>query len=191
MQKLKKYLAVILMSTLVIGVVLDNVVNINTKAYSPDLILNDNRDTELSITFDLNDRRVQVQTFELDDGSVFTMIAQPLFLENRNALSGTWNIRGFNPLVKMEYNIDLAPVRKGSNYTKITNIWGLSIDAKFTSVSDERLTIVRSEENSSNPAIAESYAKFKYLDNQFVSIWTQAGGIRAKVRDGKVTTSLY
>lgn len=50
---------------------------------------------------------------------------------------------------------------------------------------------MRKTETASQPAVVEGYAKFNYLGNQWVSIWTQSGGVRASIKNDVVSTELY
>lgn len=144
-----------------------------------------------SISFDFNDRSVHTQQFELDDGTILTIGAEPVASRSREALNGTWRIWGDNGLARMEYYIELAPTYSGSPYTKITQTWGLAVTGRLSSFSDETINIVRASETSTKSAIVEGYAKFNYLGNQWISIWTQSGGVRATIRNAIITVDLY
>lgn len=150
--------------------------------------------TELSpfaMSFDFTDRTVHMEQFELDDGTVLTVCAEPVASNSREALNGTWRIWGDNGLARMEYYIDLAPTYSGSDYTKIVQTWGLAVTGRLSSFSDETINIVRTSETATKAAIVEGYAKFNYLGNQWISIWTQSGGVRATIRNGIITVELY
>lgn len=139
-----------------------------------------------SISFDLHDRTTHEATLTLADGSTVTIGAEPI--NNTRALSGTWRIYGYNPLASMEYYIDLEP---SGNYTRIANTYGLAISGQLTSFDNETIRVVRATETSSRPAIAEGYARFNYLGNQWVSVWTTTGGVRASIKNDTITTELY
>ena len=139
------------------------------------------------VTFDLDDRVRHETTVTLSDGTTATVGAEQVDGMTR-ALSGTWRIYGYNPFVTMEYYIVLGP---SGNYTTIKSTYGLAISGTLSSFENEKINIVRRTETSSKAAIVEGYAKFNYLGNQWVSIWTQSGGVRASIKNNKVTTELY
>lgn len=88
----------------------------------------------------------------------------------------------------MEYYIDLAPSGK---YTTIKKTYGLAISGTLSSFDNEKINVVRRTETASKAAVVEGYAKFNYLGNQWVSIWTQSGGVRASVKNNVISTELY
>jgi hypothetical protein len=88
----------------------------------------------------------------------------------------------------MEYYIVLIP---SGNYTTVSSTYGLAISGFLTSFENERVTIVRNTETSSAAAIVEGYAKFNYLGNQWIAVWTQSGGVRASIKNDQITTALY
>lgn len=112
----------------------------------------------------------------------------PYRLRSVRGAVGTWRISGSNALASMEYYIEVI---EKNGYGYISDAWGLAIKGKLTSFENERINIVRRQETRTRYAIAEGYAKFNYLRNQWVSVQTQSGGVRAKVKNGKVTQSLY
>jgi hypothetical protein len=141
----------------------------------------------LSFSFNLNDR-VNHEITAIIDNTEVTIGAEPVASRTRS-LTGDWRIHGSNGLVSMEYYITLTPLVGG--YTKITSAYGLAISAILTDFENETINIVRSNETATLPAIAEGYAKFHYLGNQWVSIWTTTGGVRATIMDDIVTMDLY
>lgn len=149
---------------------------------------NDEQETQpiVKVSFDLNDRVKHEATVTLPDGTTATVGAEPV--ATTRALSGTWRIYGYNPLATMEYYIDLAP---SGSYTTITNTYGLAISGTLSSFENEKINVVRRTETSSKAAVVEGYAKFNYLGNQWVSIWTQSGGVRASIKNNVVSTELY
>ena len=88
----------------------------------------------------------------------------------------------------MEYYIVLGPNGK---YTTIKSTYGLAITGRLSSFDNEKINIERRTETSSSPAQVAGYAKFNYLGNQWVSVWQQSGGVRAKIQNNEITTSLY
>lgn len=144
-----------------------------------------------SVTFDINDLRSHEDTMVLDNGLELKVGAEPVGSTSRAALTGTWRIWGDNGLARMEYYIVLKPTYSGSKYTRINNTYGLAVTGRLSGYSGEKISVVRANETSSKSAIVEGYAKFSYLGNQWVSIWTQGGGVRATIKNGKVTTKLY
>lgn len=146
------------------------------------------------ITFDYTDQTVHTDTVELEDGTELTVGAEPVINDGMSvmrALNTTWRVWGDNGLARMEYYMVLRPVSSGSKYTKINSTYGLAVTGRLSSFDNEKINIVRRNETSSNGAIAEGYAKFNYLGNQWISIWNQSGGVRATIKSGKVTTKLY
>ncbi|MCY1103002.1 DUF5626 family protein [Shouchella clausii] len=147
-----------------------------------------------SITFDYTDLRTHTDTVVLEDGTELTVGAEPVINDEISALAalnGTWRIWGDNGLARMEYYIVLRPVSSGSKYTRINSTYGLAVTGRLSSFENEKINVVRRNETSSAGAVVEGYAKFNYLGNQWVSIWTQSGGVRATIKGGKVTTKLY
>ena len=128
------------------------------------------------------------------DGKKLSLKAEPVNsyipygLRSARGVVGTWKISGSNSLASMEYYIEVI---EKNGYGYISDAWGLAILGKLTSFENEKINIVRRQETRTKYAIAEGYAKFNYLGNQWVSVWTQTGGVRAKVGNGKVTQSLY
>lgn len=140
-----------------------------------------------SLSFDMDDLQKHEKTIVLEDGTEMTFGAEPVMKDSR-ALSGTWRIYGYNPLASMEYYIVLGPKGK---YTTIKSTYGLAITGRLSSFDNEKINIERRTETSSSPAQVAGYAKFNYLGNQWVSVWQQSGGVRAKIKNNKITTSLY
>lgn len=152
----------------------------------------------IEMSFNIQDRKAHTKTVTLTDGTVLKLGAEPASAGNIEgsisimaALNGVWKIWGENGLARMEYYIDLAPTYRGSNYTKITDEWGLAVTGRLSSFDNETINVVRRSETSSKPAVVEGYAKFNYLGNQWISVWTQSGGVRATISKGKLTTTLY
>ncbi len=144
---------------------------------------------DATLVFDPAVPVAQSTTYELPDGSTLTLGAEPAPGATRAALSGTWTIWGDNGLARMEYKMDLAKIN--TSLTKITKLHSLKVTGRLTSFSGEKLTTVRASETASLPAKAQGYAKFSYLDNGWITVWTQSGGVAAEVKSGKVTTYLY
>lgn len=140
-----------------------------------------------SLSFDLDDRRPHEKTIVLPDGNVARFGAEPVGALSRS-LSGVWRVWGENGLAHMEYYMELAP---SGSYTRVVNTWGLVVTGRLTGIENERINIPRRYETAWYPAIVEGYAKFNYLGNQWVSLWTQTGGVRAKIKNNVVTTELY
>ncbi len=141
----------------------------------------------ISLQFDIENRESNSTSVELEDGTTLTLSAEPV-QNTRSGLNGVWRIWGDNGLAKMVYYIDLTP---SGNYTSVSRTYGLSVTGRLTGVADEKINVVRRTETSSRPAIVEGYAKFNYLENQWVSIWTSSGGVRTTIRDGVVDVKLY
>ena len=165
---------------------------------SPDNSMNKKSQKRIlpSVTFDLNDLKTHTDTVILNDGTKLTVGAEPVVSENSGvsraaALSGTWRIWGENGLARMEYYIVLKPTYSGSKYTRINNTYGLAVTGRLSSYSDEKIRMVRANETATYGAVVEGYARFNYFGNQWISIWTQSGGVRATVKGGQVTTKLY
>ena len=140
-----------------------------------------------SLSFDMYDLQKHEKTIALENGTEMTFGAEPV-MKNSRALSGTWRIYGYNPLASMEYYVVLGAKGK---YTTIKSTYGLAITGALSSFKNEKINIERRTETSSNPAQVAGYAKFNYLGNSWISIWQQSGGVRAKIKNNKVTTSLY
>lgn len=145
--------------------------------------------SDAALVFDPALPVAQIRSFELPDGTTLTLGAEPDTGVGRASLSGTWNVWGDNGLARMEYKIDLAKIN--TSLTKITKVHSLRITGRLSSFSGEKLQTIRASETSSLPAKAQGYAKFNYLDNGWVTVWTQSGGVAAEVKSGKVTTYLY
>ena len=169
------------------SVVMAEEVPANTSSVSTPMSVAFTQENGFGISFDLNDRQEHVRRVEFEDGSYLEVGARPK-ASLLQSLNGTWDIWGDNGFVRMEYSIDLEP---SGSYTKITDAYGLTIRAILTSYEDEDVYIVRSTETSSRPAVAEGFAKFTYLDNQWVTIWEQSGGTRASVQNDEVNVELF
>ena len=131
----------------------------------------------------------QSRSYELPDGTTLTLGAEPAAGVGRAALSGTWTVWGDNGLARMEYKIDLAKIN--TSLTKIAKVHSLRVTGRLSSFSGAKLQTVRTSETASLPAKAQGYATFNYLENGWVTVWTQSGGVAAEVKSGKVTTYLY
>ena len=57
--------------------------------------------------------------------------------------------------------------------------------------SNESIRKHRTWEDASQPVWVEGYAKFHYFGNQWVQLWNQSGGVRSKIKNNKLTVSLY
>ncbi len=142
----------------------------------------------LSLSFDINDKKQHELSSVLEDGTIVTVGAEYIEKDGERSLSGEWRIYGSNGLATMEYYIQLIPY---GNYTKISDAYGLAVSGVLTSYENETINIVRRIETSSLAAIVEGYAKFNYFGNQWISLWTKSGGVRARIKNDVITTELY
>ena len=169
-----------LAAVMVVGVGASSVYAIDNK--SPNV-----KQPVLEMSFDLNDKTVHSKSKILEDGKKAEIKIEPVDPYSR-ALNGTWKISGTNGLVSMEYYVVLSPSGK---YTTVANTYGLAISGPLTSFENEQIRVVNKTETASRGAIVEGYAKFNYLQNQWVSLWTQSGGVRTTIKNDKFTTVLY
>ena len=149
---------------------------------SPDV-----KEPVLEISFDLKDKTVHSTSKTLEDGTIAEIKVEPVDPYSR-ALNGTWKISGTNGLASMEYYVVLSPSGK---YTTVSGTYGLAITGRLTSFDNETIRVVNKTETARRGAIVEGYAKFNYLGNQWVSVWTQSGGVRTTIKNDKFTTVLY
>jgi len=127
-----------------------------------------NNNFELTVDLYNNEKESYLKTFE--DGSYISIEvedASPSELKLRGLTYNGKKITGSNGAATQTYYIDTRPHKNNSKYTVLTKAY------------------------ASQPVWVEGYAKFHYFGNQWVQLWNQSGGVRSKIKNNKLTVSLY
>ena len=151
-----------------------------------------NNNFELTVDLYNNEKESYLKTFE--DGSYISIEvedASPSELKLRGLTYNGKKITGSNGAATQTYYIDTRPHKNNSKYTVLTKAYAITTTVFLGDYSNESIRKHRTWEDASQPVWVEGYAKFHYFGNQWVQLWNHSGGVRSKIKNNKLTVSLY
>ncbi len=160
-----------------------------------------NNNLELEVNLDDNETKSVFKKF--DDGSYISIEVEDTDSSQstqskrtrrsvRKAL--TYNgkkISASNGVARQTYYINTRPHKNYPQYTVLTKAYGIHTSIMLGTVENEKIRKHRTWEDKNNSIWVEGYAKFNYFGNQWLSVWQQTGGVRTKIKNGKLHVSLY
>ncbi len=152
------------------------------------------KNNELKLEVDLNDNESKKLYKLFEDGSFISIEVEDTSPSEIATYGLTYNgkkITGSNGLATQTYYINTRPHRNNSKYTVLTDAYAISTSIIFGTIENEKIIKHRTWEDKNNPVWVDGYAKFNYFGNQWISVWQATGGVRTKIKDNKLSVTLY